>query len=71
MRGFTITLGDEDSMTYAGTYVYFLIAVSLATLQLKTINQGLGLFNEINVIPVYETSLIIFNLFCGAFVMNG
>jgi hypothetical protein len=31
MRGFTITLGDEDSLAYVGTYAYFAIAVSLAS----------------------------------------
>ena len=71
MRGFTISLGSSNlGLAAATTYIYFAIAVTLAVLQLKCINQGIELHKQNQVIPIYETSLIMLNILCGAIILN-
>ena len=37
---------------------------------MKSINKGFRLFNEVQVIPIYETSAIILNLVCGCIILD-
>lgn len=51
-------------------YVYVVIAISIGVLQLKTINKSMELYEQVDTIPIYQTSLILFNLAAGAIIMQ-
>lgn len=51
-------------------YAYVVIAISIGVLQLKTINKSMELYEQVDTIPIYQTSLILFNLAAGAIIMQ-
>ena len=69
-RGMTICFGLENGLQLAATYIYLCIAGIGALLELFTINKAMHLYKQIQVIPIYETSLIMLNLFCGCIILD-
>lgn len=67
-------VGDDEGkprgLSLPATWIYLGIALVLASCQLKTLNVGLCLFDEVQVVPIYEASTVLFNLFCGCIILN-
>ena len=69
MKGFTLSLSNDEPNSLP-TYMYLTFAVSLATFQLFTINRMMTIYPQLEIQPIYETSLIVFNMLCGAIILN-
>ena len=70
MRGFTLALSTPGCFSQVSTYVYGICGISLAACQLMTINRMMRIYPQLEIQPIYETSLIVFNLFCGAIILD-
>ena len=69
-KGFITCIDMDGGTKLSATWVYGATALILAAFQLLAINKGLQLFPQVAIIPIYETTLIMMNLFCGAIILN-
>lgn len=70
IRGFTISTKFDNGWTLFSTQAYFWIGAICSFFQFKSMNLGLDLFNEVQVIPIYETTLILMNIICGCIILD-
>ena len=69
--GFTLASKQDNGMYHISTYSYMAIGFFFGFMQLRNMNNGLRLFKEVDVIPVYETMMILMNLTCGSIILSG
>lgn len=50
--------------------LFLTLAFVVATVQLKTLNVAMEAFDQISIDPIYEISLMVFNMLGGAIVLN-
>ena len=51
-------------------YIYFSFAIMISALQLKMLNRAMEVYDQVETVPIYQTSLILLNIACGSIVMN-
>lgn len=51
-------------------YIYFTFAIIISGLQLKMLNRAMEVYDQVETVPIYQTSLILLNIACGSIVMN-
>jgi len=70
MRGFTISLTNPDGLQNPFTYLYLTLGFTFAVFQLLTINRMMTIYPQLEIQPIYETSLILFNMLAGAVILG-
>ena len=68
LKGMTLSLETYGFGGY--TMIYLVIALCFNGLQLKTLNIAMELYEQIDIIPIYQTALILFNMMGGAIILN-
>jgi hypothetical protein len=69
MRGFTLSLGIEGVLSF-GTLAYLTIAGSLAFFQLKSLNIAMSVYDQLETVPIYQSSLVIYSMISGAIILD-
>ena len=67
VRGATLTLKTPG---WWWSILFLTLAVAVAAVQLKTLNVAMESFDQISIDPIYEISLMIFNMLGGAIVLD-
>lgn len=68
LKGFTLSYA---SYGFGGfTMLYLLVAGSFNFTQLKSLNSAMEIYDQIDIIPIYQTALILFNMMGGAIILN-
>ena len=67
IKGATLTLKTPG---WWWSILFLTLALVVATVQLKTLNVAMEAFDQISIDPIYEISLMIFNMLGGAIVLN-
>lgn len=70
VRGLTISVENKDGFTNPQTYYFAFICNILGLLQVFTLNRLMWLYQQIQIQPIFETTLIVFNLTSGAILMR-
>jgi len=50
--------------------VYLGVALFFATFQLKSLNIAMENYDQIDIDPIYQASIILFNMLSGAIILN-
>jgi hypothetical protein len=69
MRGMTLS-AKVDGFGSIIPYLYLIVAGSLAGLQLHSLNVAMENYDQIEIVPIYQTSLILLNIICGAIILD-
>lgn len=69
MRGMTISFQVQGFFDFA-TIGYLLLAGVIAVLQLVSLNKAMEMYEQIEVVPIYQSSLILLNILCGGIILN-
>ena len=67
IKGATLTLRTSE---WGWSIFFILIALSVASVQLKTLNIAMESFDQISIDPIYEISLMIFYMLGGSIVLD-
>ena len=67
IKGATLTLKTSG---WWWSILFLALALAVATVQLKTLNVAMESFDQISIDPIYEISLMIFNMLGGAIVLD-
>ena len=68
LKGFTLSY---ETYGFGGfTMLYLLVAVFFNLTQLKSLNSAMEIYDQIDIIPIYQTALILFNMMGGAVILN-
>ena len=51
-------------------YIYIAIALAIGILQLNILNKSMELYDQVDTIPIYQSSLILLNIASGAIIMQ-
>ena len=70
IKGVTETFRHDGLFGGFVLYMYVAVALSIGILQLKSINRSMELYEQVDTIPIYQTSLILLNIAAGAIVMQ-
>lgn len=70
MRGMTLAISSDSHLKHLISHIFLLCAALLGTAQMITINRLMRIYSQLEIQPVYQTSLILFNLFCGAIILD-
>ena len=69
IKGITESFKAEGLYGYS-LYIYILIALFIAIFQLKFLNKAMENYDQVETIPIYQSSLILLNIASGAIIMN-
>ena len=69
LKGFTISVSSSGFMSLSAIG-YLLIATILSLFQLHLINIPMKSYDQIEIIPIYQTFLILLNMASGAIILN-
>ena len=69
VKTFTIQCSIDGHLTVTAV-VFFLLAALSATSQIFMLNKAMEFYDQIEVIPIYNTLLIFMNMFCGAVILD-
>ena len=67
-KGMTLAMGTDGFFSWG--LLYFCAVGLFATLQLKSLNIAMENYDQIDIDPIYQTSIILFNMFSGAIILN-
>jgi|TARA_B110000285_G_C14620309_1_gene378824 uncharacterized membrane protein len=70
LNGMCLSLQKHGSNSAYQTLVFFMVAGIFAALQLKLLNKAMEVYDQVEIIPIYQTSLILFNIVSGSIVLN-
>jgi hypothetical protein len=70
LRGLMLQFSMEGSFKFISTYVYILIVVPGAVLQLKLVNHAMEVYNQAEIGPIYSSALIIFQMLSGGIILD-
>ena len=69
MRGMTISV--EIGGFFSGiTLSYLLLALLASLLQLKSLNISMEVYDQVEIVPIYQSALILLNILCGAIILD-
>ena len=68
LKGMTIAVAANGFVGWA--LVYLTVALFFATLQLKSLNIAMENYDQIDIDPIYQASIILFNMLSGAIILN-
>lgn len=69
IKGFTEEFRNND-LSSIQSWVFVVVAISVGLVQLKTLNSPMELFDQVDNMPIYQSSLILLNIAAGAIVMQ-
>ena len=69
LKGFTISVSSSGFMSLSAIG-YLFIAIVLSLFQLHLINIPMKSYDQIEIIPIYQTFLILLNMASGAIILN-
>jgi hypothetical protein len=69
LKGFTISASTSGLMSLS-SIGYLSIAIILSIFQLHLINIPMKSYDQIEIIPIYQTFLILLNMASGAIILN-
>lgn len=52
------------------TYAFLVVALMLLFVQVKTFNKALRFYDQLEVVPIYQSSIIINGILCGSIILN-
>lgn len=70
VRGFTVCLCEHNGLTSLYTWLYFTLLMATALVQLRSLNKAMHLYDQIEIVPIYQASLILLNMLCGSVIMK-
>jgi len=73
IKGFAESLKNHtfyELATHPLPYICLIICSFNIVGQLYTLNTGLKYYNQLEVIPIYQSSVIINNIICGGLIFN-
>ena len=70
VRGFTVCLNEHGGLTSFTTWIYFTLLMATALVQLRSLNKAMHLYDQIEIVPIYQSALILLNMLCGSVIMN-
>jgi hypothetical protein len=70
VRGFTVCLNEHNGLTSLYTWLYFTLLMATALVQLRSLNKAIHLYDQIEIVPIYQASLILLNMLCGSVIMK-
>ena len=68
IKGMTISFSVDGIFSWG--LLYATAVVSFAALQLKSLNVAMENYDQIDIDPIYQTSIILFDMFSGAIILN-
>lgn len=68
IKGVTETFQNDSFSTFQ-LWIYVVLAISVGIIQLTTLNKSMELYDQVDTIPIYQSSLILFNIAAGAIIM--
>jgi len=69
IKGVTDTF-QNNGLGYFPIYIYIIIGVSVGICQLITVNKSMELYEQVDTIPIYQSSLILLNIAAGAIILQ-
>lgn len=69
-RAATLQIGLDQGHTSFATVFFVCISLSLVSAQLFLINKAIQFYDQVEVMPIYNTFLIFMNMFCGAVILD-
>lgn len=70
VRGFTVCLNEHNGVTSPLTWFYFTLLMGTAIVQLRSLNKAMHLYDQIEIVPIYQAALILLNMLCGSVIMK-
>lgn len=70
VRGFTCCLNEKDGFSNPFTWLYFVLMWSASFVQLRNLNRSMALYDQIEIVPIYQASLILLNMLSGVVIMQ-
>lgn len=65
-----ISLQDHGMTSWFITIAYLFVAAIFACVQLKSLNTAMECYDQIEIIPLYQTALILMNITSGILILN-
>ena len=69
IKGVTDTY-QNNGLSHFSIYIYATVAVCVGICQLITLNKSMELYEQVDTIPIYQSSLILLNIAAGAIIMQ-
>jgi hypothetical protein len=70
LKGMTVAFREVGLWGGVTLYIYLILAVTLALKQLSFLNQMMEVYDQIEIVPIYQSSIIMMNICAGAIIMN-
>eukprot|EP00355_Strombidium_rassoulzadegani_P007882 CAMPEP_0168619692 /NCGR_PEP_ID=MMETSP0449_2-20121227/6739_1 /TAXON_ID=1082188 /ORGANISM="Strombidium rassoulzadegani, Strain ras09" /LENGTH=169 /DNA_ID=CAMNT_0008660647 /DNA_START=234 /DNA_END=743 /DNA_ORIENTATION=+ len=70
LKGMTESFEENGVFGSFSLYGYLILSLCLSVFQLNLLNMTMEIYDQIEIIPIYNSSMILLNICAGAIVLN-